>query len=142
VTDTDLATDITPLADEAAEPSSPAGYGAVRADRVEIVQGGAESVTAETVTISQGGAARVYATDLSISQGGVGLARTTKLSLSGRSGALAVVADEATLEPNSLAVVLIARTVKGTLRPIVDWRAAAAFGAGLGLALALLRRGR
>src|SRR5829696_6857221 len=82
---------------------------AVRADHVEINQGGATSIDAQTVSITQGGAARVRANELSVSQGGVALARTGKLSLGEGGSALAVVADEVTIDSGGRVVVLLAR---------------------------------
>jgi hypothetical protein len=144
VTDTDFATDVTdmtePTADSASAPAGSMEH--VRAERVEISQGGAGIVTADSVTISQGGAGRVSATDVTISQGGVGMARTANLSLRDRSGAFAVVADEASFSDNATAFLLIARTATGTVRAVIDWRAAAAFGAAFAIVRALLRRGR
>jgi hypothetical protein len=111
-------------------------------EHVKIVQGGAESVSAQKVSISQGGAGRIDATEVTIEQGGAGLIRAGTLTLNGRSGAFAVAADEVTLNDNATAFLLIARTANGTLRTVVDWRAAAAFGAAFALVMALLRRGR
>lgn len=122
--------------------ASPAGTteAHVRAEHVEISQGGVSSIDATTVNLQQGGAGRVRATDMSVSQGGVGLARAQHLRLQDGASAFAVVADDASLADGSNVVVLIARTVTGDVRPLLDWRAAAAFGAAFGLALRLLRR--
>ncbi|HEY7599692.1 MAG TPA: hypothetical protein VH741_07180 [Candidatus Limnocylindrales bacterium] len=139
MTDTYTAPDLA-AADDAA-PDAPASPGDVRAERVEISQGGANNVNATTVTITQGGAARVSAEHLSISQGGVGAARAGSLSIS-QGGAFGILADQATLEEGATAFLVIARETKGPGRALVDWRAAAAFGAAFALVLALLRRGR
>lgn len=114
----------------------------VRADRVEIRQGNAASVEAETVTVEQGGVGRVQSQDLSVSMGGVGLARTEKLNLGQGSSAFVVATDDAEVAEGSNVFMLLARNASGNVRPVLDWRAAAAFGVGLGLALRLLRRGR
>ena len=113
---------------------------AVRADHVEINQGGATSIDAQTVSITQGGAAQVRATDVSISQGGIALARAGKLSLAEGSSALAVVADSAVIDPGARVVFLLARNASGDVRPLVDLPSALAIGAGIGLAITLLRR--
>ena len=152
MTDTDIANGLAPDNDTpaddwpAADAPTPTHHrdpsADVRADRVEISQGGANNVTAKSVSISQGGAGRVSADQITISQGGVGVARATSLTLNDRAGAFGVVADEATLNGNASAFLLVARQVSGSGRVIVDWRAAAAFGAAFAVVLSLLRRGR
>lgn len=113
---------------------------AVRAEHVEINQGGATSIDAQTVSITQGGAARVRANQLSVSQGGVALARTGTLSLGEGGSALAVVADEVTIDAGGRVVLLLARNASGDVRPLLDLPSALAIGAGIGLAITLLRR--
>jgi hypothetical protein len=127
--------------ESAGAPTAPAGAD-VRAEHVELVQGGANTIDAQTVSIQQGGAANIRAREVSISQGGVALARTRRLSLRGGSNAAAVYADEATFDGGSNVLLLIARNVSGDVRPLLDWRAAAAVGAGFGLVVSLLRRRR
>jgi hypothetical protein len=114
--------------------------GAVRADHVDIRQGGANSVEATTVTLTQGGAGRIQADDVSISQGGAGLVQTDSLRLEEGGSAFAVLAGEATISEGASIFMLLSRSVSGSVRPVLDWRAAAAFGAGFGVAIALLRR--
>lgn len=115
-------------------------FGDVRADRVELTQGGASTITAGTVTVSQGGAGRVRARQLSIRQGGVGLARVDRLVLNEHAGAFAVLAKEATVGDSANVLVLIAGRTYGPVRTAIDLRVAAAFGAAFALVLALLRR--
>lgn len=136
VMDTEIAT--SPTAD--AKEASAAAAADVRADHVEISQGNAGSIEATTVALTQGGAGRVRAHEMTVNQGGVGLARTDRLHLGERSGAFAVISDEAALEPGSSVFLLLARSVSGNVEPILDWRAGAAFGVGLGLAISILRR--
>ena len=112
------------------------------AETVDIHNGGARDIDATTVTINQGGAATIRADELNVSQGGVGLARTEHLTVQQGGSAFAVVADEATLDPESSVFLLIAGTTNGDVKPVIDWRAAAAFGAGFALVLGLLRRAR
>ena len=114
----------------------------IDATTVSITQGGARDIEATTVTINQGGAGTIRADDLTVSQGGVGLARTERLTLQEGGNAFAVVADDAILDRESNVFLLIAGSTRGDVRPVVDWRAAAAFGAGFALALGLLRRVR
>jgi hypothetical protein len=114
----------------------------VRADRVEISQGGAGSIEATSVTVQQGGAGRVRAQEMSLSQGGVGLARADNLRLGDGASAFAVVADQASIATGANVFMLIARSTSGVVRPVLDWRAAAAFGVAFAAVIALLRRGR
>ena len=114
--------------------------GAVRADHVEISQGGASSVEATTVSLTQGGAGRIQAEEVTISQGGAGLVQTDSLKLEEGASAFAVLAGDATVSEGASVFMLLARSVSGSVRPVLDWRAAAAFGAGFGAAIALLRR--
>ena len=159
----------------------------VRADRVEISQGGAERVEATTVTVSQGGIGsadartidvrqggigRASATDIAVSAGSIGFARGERVSIEmGAIGAAVgdeirvtqsaagfvaaqgdatvdqslvstLIADRVTIRQPSAVLVLIARQVDGTVRPLLDWRGALAVGAVAGLVIGLLRRGR
>ena len=159
----------------------------VRADRVEISQGGAGSVEATTVTVTQGGIGsadartidvrqggigRASATDIAVSAGSIGFARGERVSIEmGAIGAAVgdeirvtqsmagfvaaqgdatvdqslvstLIADRVTIRQPSAVLVLIARQVDGTVRPLLDWRGAIAAGAVAGLVIGLLRRGR
>ena len=161
--------------------------GAVRADRVEIIQGGAERVEAATVSVNQGGIGsadartidvrqggigRASATDIAVSQGSIGYARGERVSLemgavgaaigdevrvtqsmSGFVGAQGeatvdqslvstLIADRVTIRQPSAVLLLIARQVDGTVRPLLDWRGALAAGAVAGIVMGLLRLGR
>jgi hypothetical protein len=136
----ELADDADEADDSAADAGTPGMAGDVRAETVTISQGGANSVEAENVSITQGGAAQVRAGQLSVSQGGVALARTENLTVGESSSAFAVVADSATIEEGGNVFMLIARSVGGDVRPVLDWRAALAFGAGLAVVARLLRR--
>lgn len=112
----------------------------IDATSVSITQGGARDIEATTVTINQGGAARIRADELSISQGGVALARTEHLTIQDGGNAFLVVADKAALDPETSVFLLVAGSTTGDVRPVMDWRAAAAFGAGFAFVLGLLRR--
>ena len=77
---------------------------------------------------------------MTINQGGVALARTDNLTIAEGGSAFAVMADKATLNNESSVFVLIAGSSSGDVRPVLDWRSAAALGAGLVLAISLVRR--
>jgi hypothetical protein len=112
----------------------------IDATTVSITQGGARDIEATTVTINQGGAGSIRAEELSISQGGVGLARADHLTLQEGGNAFAVIAEDATLDPEASVFLLIAGSAKGDVRPVLDWRSAAALGAAFALVLGILRR--
>jgi len=110
------------------------------ATTVSITQGGARDIDAQNVTINQGGAAQVHADDLTINQGGVAIARTENLTIAEGGSAFAVMADKATLKADSSVFLLVAGSSSGDVRPVLDWRSAAALGAGFVLAVSLIRR--
>lgn len=112
----------------------------IKAERVEISQGGAASIEADSVSLRQGGAGRVRAREMSVAMGGVALARTDSLRLDSGASAFAVASQQASVEEGASVFMLLARNVTGNVRPVLDWRAAAAFGLAFALALRLLRR--
>ena len=57
-----------------------------------------------------------------------------------RGGAQSIVAGTVTLGKQSGTFILLARKVEGDVRTVLDWRGALAFGAVLGVAVALLSR--
>jgi hypothetical protein len=159
----------------------------VRADRVEITQGGADRVEAtsvsvtqgglgkadaRTVDVRQGGIGRAHATDIAVSSGSIGFAQGGRVSLEmGAVGAAVgdevrvtqvvagfvaargeatvdqslvstLIGDRVTIRRPSAVLVLIARQVDGTVRPLLDWRGAVAAGVAVAIVLGLLRLGR
>jgi hypothetical protein len=141
--DVDIADDSdAPVLEDAAAAAAAALAGQVRAESVNVTETGVQSIEAANVSISQGGAGQVRAESMSVEQGGVGLARVGSLTLGTGASAFAVVADEATVEEGSNAFLVVSRKFNGDVQPTVDWRAALAFGAGLGLILSIFRRRR
>ena len=128
--------------DDAETPAAPtpAGMGDVRAESVTISGSSANLVEAETVSVSQGGVAQVRANEVSVSQGGVALARAEHLTVGEDASAFAVLADSAEFHEGSNVFMLFARSVGGEVRPVLDWRAALAVGAGFAVVLRVLRR--
>jgi len=112
----------------------------IRAERVEISQGGAGSIEADPVSLQQGGAGRVNAREMSVSMGAVGLARADSLRLENGASGFAVASQQASVEEGASVFMLLARSVTGDVRPVLDWRSAAAFGLAFGLVLRVLRR--
>jgi len=141
--DVDVADDSdAPILEDAAAAAAAALAGQVRAESVNVTQTGVQSIEAANVSLNQGGAGQVRAESMSVEQGGVGLARVGSLTLGTGASAFAVVADEATIEEGSNPFLVVSRTFNGDVKPAVDWRAALAFGAGLGLILSIFRRRR
>ena len=112
----------------------------IDATSVAITQGGARDIDAQTVTITQGGAARIRADELNVSQGGVAVARADNLTIAEGGSAFAVMADSAQVDRDSNVFLLVAGSTSGDVRPVLDWKAAAALGAGFALASAAFRR--
>ncbi len=174
----------------------------LRAEHVEITQGGVGDVEATTVSITQGGARDIEATTVSITQGGIrdaradavevqqgGIVHADAKDIAVSSGAIVfatgervsvemgaigvihdaaearltqsavgltigqdvtidqslvntLIADRVTIRQPSAVLVLIARQVDGTVRPLLDWRGAIVAGVVAGVVMGLLRRGR
>jgi len=112
----------------------------IDATNVSITQGGARDIDAKTVTVNQGGVGRIQAEEVSVSQGGIGLARAEHLTIQDGGNAFAVMADKATLDPETSVFLLVAGSTTGDVRPVIDWRAALAIGAGFAVALSTMRR--
>jgi len=112
----------------------------IDATNVSITQGGARDIDAKTVTVNQGGVGRIQAEEVSVSQGGVGLVRADHLTIQDGGNAFAVMADKATLDPETSVFLLVAGSTTGDVRPVLDWRAGLAIGPGFAIALATLRR--
>jgi hypothetical protein len=148
------------------------GADRVEASSVSITQGGIGTAIATSVDVRQGGIGRASATDIALSQGSIGFARGDRVSLemgavgaavgddvrvtqsvagfvAGRGDATVdqslvstLIGDRITMRQPSAVLVLIARHVDGSVRPLLDWRGALAAGAAVGLVLGLFRVGR
>jgi hypothetical protein len=141
----------------------------IRADVIQVTQGGIETASADAIDIHQGGILRATAKDIAVSTGGVLLARADTVSLdrgvlgaaigsetrvtqsyarlvgSGestidQSAVGALIGGRVTLRQPSAVGILIAGRVDGTVRPVLDWRGALALGAMIGLLVGILRR--
>ncbi len=115
------------------------GAGRIEAGVVEITQGGAQTIEAENVSLSQAGAFTVESTTAEVSMSGVGFLTTDTVTLRS-GGAGVVIADTVKAESGSVIGVLFAGTIEGDPNVRVDFRAAAAAGAGFAVALFVLRR--
>lgn len=139
------------------------------AGSISVTQGGISVATAEAIDIRQGGIGRASATDIAVSSGGVGLAQGDTISLDrGFMGAafggetrvvqsmaqfvggndaivdqslvMTMLAAKVTIRQPSAIGVLVAGRVEGSVRPILDWRGALAFGAAFALVARIVRR--
>jgi hypothetical protein len=140
-----------------------------RSDRIDITQGGITTATADAIDVQQGGIVRATATDIAVTNGGIVLAQGDSVSLDrgfavgtvggetrvvqsaanivgGRDAmidqslVMSLLAEKVTIRQPSVIGVLIANRVEGTVRPILDWRGALAFGAAFAVIARLLRR--
>ena len=150
-----------PVMEDAAEAPStvpsmplPDAAGTVRAGRIEIGQGGIGQAEADEITIRMGGIGMARADHVVFEMGGVGAAladhvevqRCFTLLVAARgpvrfeqAGAMTVFAQEVEMGPQSGAVFVVARTVRGQVRALFDWRAGLAFGAAFAVVSTLLR---
>jgi hypothetical protein len=118
------------------------GEGVVRADHVDLHQGGAAAIEADTVTMSQGGASRISAREVSISQGGAAVVRADHVRLGPQAGAFAIAADRVDLAEGSRAFLVLARSRSGGGAVVLDAPRLLAILAGLLLLRGLLGRTR
>jgi len=114
--------------------------GDIRAQNVNLNQGGARDIQATTVSIMQGGAAQVHAEQMTLSQGGAAIVHADNFTLNEGGTAFAVMSDQANVNEGSNVMLLVAGEVHGDARPLLDWRSALALAAGLVVAWRLIRR--
>ncbi len=101
------------------------------------------NLTADHVEVNQGAIAHAQVQDLAVRQGAVALVESSAHVRLEQSAVGAVVGDRVELGAGAVAFVVVAREVRGDVKPIIDWRGALAFGAALGLVRLLLGgRGR
>jgi hypothetical protein len=114
------------------------GLGAVTAGEVSVTQGGIGAARAQSVSVELGGIGAAMTNQLTVRQGLVGavIARDAAFE---QAGVRTLVANHVAFGPNSGAAVVIAARVEGDVRPLLDWRAALAFGLAAGAIGALLR---
>ena len=145
------------------------GIREARAGSISLNEGGITTATAETIDIHYGGIVRATASDIAVADGGIVLAQGETVSLdrgvlgAGMGGELRVVQSAANLvgardaivdqslvmsvigadvtirRPSAIGV-LIAGRVEGSVRPILDWRGALAFGAAFAIISGIFRR--
>jgi hypothetical protein len=148
------------------------GTDSVEATTVSISQGGIGTADAHAIDIHQGGIGRASATDIAVSVGAIGFAQGERVSVEmgaiggafggevrvtqsianyvlsrgdatmDQSFVNTLIADRVTIRQPSAVILLIARHVDGSVRPLLDWRGALAAGAVAGLVMGLLRLGR
>ncbi len=117
-----------------------AGHGlapSIEADRIDFALGAVGMARAHELEIAQAGVGLALADEATLRQSSarVLLAReSVRLELS---AAASVVANHVDVGPRTAVAVLVARSVEGDVRPLLDWRGAVAFGAAFGLVAAL-----
>jgi hypothetical protein len=140
-----------------------------RAGSITLTEGGITTATAETIDVHQGGIVQATASDIAVDTGGIVLAQGETVSLDrGAIGAaiggevrvvqsaanlvgardtiidqslvMSLVGVDVTIRQPSAIGVLIAGRVDGTVRPILDWRGALAFGVAFAVVSGILRR--
>jgi len=139
------------------------------AQRIVVTQGGIEHATAETIDVRAGGIANARGGGtISVRAGGIAIARAPRVEVGAGQVALAladevrlrlaslslaaarvvhidrslvqtVIGQRVRIEGRSPVLVVIARTVEGEVRPLLDWRGALAAGAVLAFAQVVLR---
>ena len=143
----------------------------VNVGTLTIRQGGVNNAQARAIDIPQGGISHAEGGDIAVTQGGIALARGERVSVEmgavglavgdgvavtqgfarsvlarevriEQGGARTVLAGRAVFGRNSGALVVIAGKVDGSVRTVLDWRGAIAFGAAFGLVVGLVRRVR
>lgn len=145
------------------------GIADAHAERIVVTQGGIEHATAGTIDVRAGGIAHARASGaISVRAGGIAIARAPRVEVAAGQVALAladevrlrlaslslaaarvvhvdrslvqtVIGQRVRIEGRSPVLVVIARTVEGEVRPLLDWRGALAAGAVLALAQVVLR---
>jgi len=115
--------------------------GRVDARSVTVTQGAVGGARADHLSVSQGALGGALAGEVTVSQSAVGsvIARDARIE---QSVVRTVVAQNVRVERPSAILVMLAQRVEGDVRALLDWRAAAAFGAAFGFVAALVRRGR
>ena len=116
--------------------------GAVRridANHVEVKQAGVLFARAETLDITQAGVMGALAGEVNLELSAARFVAARESVRLEQSAALVALGNHVEVAPNSAVGVLIARTVDGDVRPLFDWRAAAAFGAVAGFVYAAVR---
>lgn len=99
------------------------GVGAARADRLNVEFGSVGAAAAGDLRITQGFASNVLARNVVVEQG---IVRT-------------MIAQRVTFTRPSAVLVMLAGSVSGEVRPLLDWRGALAAGAAFGLISALVK---
>ncbi len=117
------------------------GIGQLEADDVFVSWGGVGAARAEQVSVEFGSVGAVLAGELRVSQGSVGVAAAREVNIE-QSFVRTLIAQDVRITRPSAVLVLLAARVEGSVRPLLDWRSALAFGAAFGLVSALVRRGR
>jgi hypothetical protein len=91
--------------------------------------------------VTYGSVGAALADELRVSQGSVGVVAAREAVIE-QSFVRTLIAQDVRITKPSAVLVLLAARVEGSVRPVLDWRSALAFGAAFGLVSALVRRAR
>ena len=117
------------------------GIGQLEAHDVFVSWGGVGAARADVVSVEFGSVGAALADELRVSQGSVGFAAARDVNVE-QSFVRTLIAQNVRISRPSAVLLLLAGRVEGSVRPLLDWRAALAFGAAFGLVSALVRKGR
>jgi hypothetical protein len=115
--------------------------GQIRADEVEVAQGAVGGIMADRVYVERGALGGVVAGKVSVEQGFVQGVIAGEVTFE-QAGARTVMANHVTFGPSSGAILVVARTVDGDGRFLLDWRGGLALGAAFAVVTAILRQRR
>ncbi len=120
----------------------------------EVGRGMAACIDADHVEFALGAVGMARGREIEVGQALVGLALADEVTMRQSSARLLVAREAVRLEmsaaagvlanhvevgPRAAVGVLVARSVEGDVRPLLDWRGALVFGAAFGLVTSLLR---
>ena len=109
----------------------------VEAQTVTVKESAVGEITADTADVRESAVGKIAAASVQSKETGIGLVKADAVTVSD-GGLFGACANEVHME-RSKAAFLAAKSVTGDARVLLDWRAAAAFGAAMGLVLGLLR---
>ncbi|MDF1512390.1 MAG: hypothetical protein P1S60_01140 [Anaerolineae bacterium] len=143
VTDVLEDVDVEGVTESAENTEEPPMQDTVRAETVNIEQGGAQNVVADKITVNQGGIAHAEGRFIDVTEGGIAVAMGENITVT--DGAAVVVAANNVKMTDGLAILVAANEISGeNVKVIIDIKAAAffalIFGAVVGVFKMLLRR--
>jgi hypothetical protein len=124
--------------------SAHAGPGAVsglEADRIDFTLGAVGMARGRDIRIGQAAVGLAVGDEIELRQSSVRLALARESVRLDTAAAATVIGNHVDVGPRTAVAVLVAGHVEGDVRPLLDWRGAAVFGAVFALVGAVVRRG-